>query len=993
MILNSPTISGSLTVTGNIITSGSITISGSIASASYATNAELLDGLDSTAFATTGAYSATSASLYATSASLSATSGSLSATSGSLSATSGSLSATSGSLSTASGSFNTRVTALEVTGSALSSSLLTVSGSGYATSGSLSTASGSFDSRVATIESKYATTGSNTFTSTQVVSGSILQSGSFTTTGTIIAQTINVQTVTSSVVYSSGSNVFGNSIGNSQTFTGSVLITGSLTIAGNITSNGNAAVLGSGSTCYLPKFTGASTIGNSLVYDNGTNVGINTATPNDYIDGESGMAILRATNGRAVLSLVGTRTDAGETLGRISFTNTNSTNAGSKRLAYISGTRGTTNNSAYLEFAVANDTLGAVAMTLSQTGNLGLGVTPSAFTSTTTTKSFEIGSLGNAIYGVGAADLRIMSNTYFDGSYRYAFSGALSSLYTISDGNFKWFNAPSGTAGCAITFTQAMTLFSTGNLAIATTTDSGYKLDVNGTGRFTSNLLAQKVQVGTAASINDATGVGNTLQFANYSAGVFVTASADSYIYKTSSVFGGLSAQTLIFQTRSDVAGGGFAFVAGTTPSAIATISNTGAATFSSSVTAAELGSTSGIYAQRNGSNTQGSGPYFLLANAATNQLWYQQLNASNGLDFWYNGSVKLNIASTGAATFSSSVTAGGKIFTSASVADNIIEVINSDTTNGYGLYVRGGGTASGRYVARFKNGADSDVMWVGNNGNVGIGTCSPGQTLHVYNGNGATGYKAARFDSNDTSNGTRVLISNSGNTAANNYGFISGGTLLGVDKFSIARLNTDSTYSDLDIMVFDTNGNVGIGTCTPAYSLSVKSGWIHNYGAQNASGFRYENDASGHVLNLNANNAYAQLYTSTDTSLYFGTSNEIRFKILNTGTACFSSTVCAPCFATISDYRMKSNIRPIAGLSIIMNTKPYKFEYNYDCSTSFGMIAHELQDTLPEAVFGYKDGEVMQGVDYMKLLPIAIKAIQELKAENDIFKTCLGIS
>ena len=82
--------------------------------------------------------------------------------------------------------------------------------------------------------------------------------------------------------------------------------------------------------------------------------------------------------------------------------------------------------------------------------------------------------------------------------------------------------------------------------------------------------------------------------------------------------------------------------------------------------------------------------------------------------------------------------------------------------------------------------------------------------------------------------------------------------------------------------------GYVGIGTCTPAYSLSVKSGWIHNYGAQNASGFRYENDAYGHVLNLNANNSYAQLYTSTDTSLYFGTSNDIRLKILNTGETCF---------------------------------------------------------------------------------------------------------
>jgi hypothetical protein len=42
MILNSPTISGSLTVTGNIITSGSITLSGSIASASYAATASFV---------------------------------------------------------------------------------------------------------------------------------------------------------------------------------------------------------------------------------------------------------------------------------------------------------------------------------------------------------------------------------------------------------------------------------------------------------------------------------------------------------------------------------------------------------------------------------------------------------------------------------------------------------------------------------------------------------------------------------------------------------------------------------------------------------------------------------------------------------------------------------------------------------------------------------------------------------------------------------------
>jgi hypothetical protein len=292
-----------------------------------------------------------------------------------------------------------------------------------------------------------------------------------------------VQQVTSSIVFSSGSNNFGNQLSNNQTFTGSVNITGSLALAGNITSNGTAVVLGSGTTNYLPKFTGASTIGNSLVFDNGTNVGVNTASPNDYIDGESGMAILRATNGRAVLSLVGTRTDAGETLGRISFTNTNSTNAGSKRLAYISGTRGTTNNSAYLEFAVANDALGSVAMTLSQTGNLGLGVTPSAW-GTSSIKALQVGTFGSLAW-TGGVDVNIFNNAYYDGTNFKYIASQEAARYLINRNSHTWFIAPAGTADNNITFTPAMTITSGGQVGIGSSTiaaSSGYKmLKINGT--------------------------------------------------------------------------------------------------------------------------------------------------------------------------------------------------------------------------------------------------------------------------------------------------------------------------------------------------------------------------------------------------------------------------------------------------------------------------------------------------------------------------------
>jgi hypothetical protein len=75
----------------------------------------------------------------------------------------------------------------------------------------------------------FATTGSNQFNGSQAITGSL------TVTGQVVAQTLNVQQVTSSIVYSSGSNIFGNDLGNTQQFTGSVSVTGSMAVAGTVT--------------------------------------------------------------------------------------------------------------------------------------------------------------------------------------------------------------------------------------------------------------------------------------------------------------------------------------------------------------------------------------------------------------------------------------------------------------------------------------------------------------------------------------------------------------------------------------------------------------------------------------------------------------------------------------------------------------------------------------------------------------------------------------
>jgi hypothetical protein len=83
----------------------------------------------------------------------------------------------------------------------------------------------------------FATTGSNQFNGSQSITGSL------TVTGQVIAQTLNVQEVTSSIVFSSGSNRFGNNSGNTHRFTGSLAVTGAGTFAGSITLSGTNSQL------------------------------------------------------------------------------------------------------------------------------------------------------------------------------------------------------------------------------------------------------------------------------------------------------------------------------------------------------------------------------------------------------------------------------------------------------------------------------------------------------------------------------------------------------------------------------------------------------------------------------------------------------------------------------------------------------------------------------------------------------------------------------
>ena len=113
-------------------------------------------------------------------------------------------------------------------------------------------------------------------------------------------------------------------------------------------------------------------------------------------------------------------------------------------------------------------------MRLDTSGNLGLGVTPSAWG---TYKAFQI-SGGYSVMAVTGNDYWSMSNAFYDGSaFKYIANG-FATAYETSSGRHSWRTAPSGTAGNAISFTQAMTLDAGGNLGVGTTSPT-FKLDVS----------------------------------------------------------------------------------------------------------------------------------------------------------------------------------------------------------------------------------------------------------------------------------------------------------------------------------------------------------------------------------------------------------------------------------------------------------------------------------------------------------------------------------
>jgi hypothetical protein len=130
-----------------------------------------------------------------------------------------------------------------------------------------------------------------------------------------------------------------------------------------------------------------------------------------------------------------------------------------------------TNGGPYLfssgSFALRFGTSGSEQMRLDASGNLGLGVTPSAWN----LSGLQAMQIKNASLAGYLNNAYLSANAFFAGGWLYVGNG-LASQYVQADGEHRWSIAPSGTAGNAISFTQAMTLDASARLSLGTTTAS-----------------------------------------------------------------------------------------------------------------------------------------------------------------------------------------------------------------------------------------------------------------------------------------------------------------------------------------------------------------------------------------------------------------------------------------------------------------------------------------------------------------------------------------
>jgi hypothetical protein len=808
---------------------------------------------------------------------------------------------------------------------------------------------------------------------------------------------------------------------------GNLQVTGSIVGSSTVTAT-NGLLIGNGgataTTNYLPKFTGASTIGNSIVSESSGIVSVAgrfSASGNDFHS-------VIVDQGTAQLKLERITTSAG-------YMYIGADNVGFKIL----------------------DSAFATRLTLTSGGNLGLGVTPSAWESTY--KVFQIGTVGS-VYQGDASNVSIGNNLYVNtsGSARYI-TNNYSTLQDQYNGQYRWFTAPSGTAGNAITFTQAMTLNASGDLGVGTTTltNSGgyktlsingstggqiafqtagtgyafiysnttdlrfytnggafrfenttglevgysaaiglYKLDVNGTGRFVNGVnmatTSGNVGIGVIPTQNIplvfADIGGDKILFNNnpnhYKIGLGVAVAGGDYMMRLTA--GSTGAGEFGFYTTTNlkmlITSGGNVLIGTTTDSGYKLDVN-GTGRFSGAVTAATY-----LTLSEDGTYT---GTYYTLGFSGTSNGANRIFGARDGSDGIYIASAtgtpihfragggttnNLIIASTGAATFSSTVTLPNNTYLqfkdSAGTARTVLAVDASNST-----VLRP--AASGGAIAIQNYANTTNLLTIAES--TGYTTLASPQATIGNDGGAQKKLITIGLDGQDYQYRYILLckVPTFGNTTVN-CGF----------RGTIALERTNGigidVHDDFDLTVSYGNAIAFRQTSYQEYQTALVQ--LPYNGVQYLALFIYS--APGYsiaYIDAIQTNYGGWLDGNVFTALNYATSQHSSISY-GTNNTTFKTTVVATGDVTAySDAKLKENVVTIDNALEKVKALRGVF-YNRidieDKSRKTGVIAQEIQEILPEVISTSND---TLGVAYGNMVGVLIEAIKEQQTQIEELK------
>lgn len=663
-------------------------------------------------------------------------------------------------------------------------------------------------------------------------------------------------------------------------------------------------------------------------------------------------------------------------------------------------------------FGTAANTIGGSSNLIfdSTNINLGVGVATAASIDPTIT-SVVIRDAGSKVLDSKTGVLAFQtSDTSFTGTYAdavtaeiYSISensagsafgiGFLTSTITGTNRAERWRITSAGIlqsngAQTIQTSSGALTLQPSNNVLIGTTTDAGFRLDVNGTARvqgaLTTNLTQGSVPFIGASGLLSQDNTNLFWDNTNKRLGIGTTTT--------------LSPLHVVGDIRST---GDIILAGGSGTPEVQFFQNSGnwkiavdndAMQFIDSTAASERWRiTSTGVLQSNGAQT---------IQTSTGNLTLATAGGNGNIVLSPNGTGIVSV--TGAATFSSSVTATGNVTISSTTNSSLVAATNSTTgfsfidliNNGasgrnYQIGVGGNGAATG-YANNlyFDLVGSGNIMTLTSGRNVGIGTASPSDTLHIAK-NGASAYAAALWTNSNSTANLYVGVGGSGvgNAALQNNAYVLNAAA------SALVLGT----SDTERMRITSGGVVAIGKTDGTFG--------------NTGHALFQNGQVSHVVSNDAIMFLNRLGSNGEVAYFYRDSSAV---------GSISVTTTATSYNTSSDYRLKQNVKPVENaLSVLTQLKPCTFNFIADADEEvMGFIAHEVQEVIPQAVTGEKDAvrieqvevspaeldeegnviteavieekevPVYQGIDHSKLVPLLVASIQELKAEIEALKS-----